>query len=428
MTATAAWSEVRVMPGLRDALRSMIGATADAESMWRLGEDELTEGLAAIGQLRQLMDVAEVALVREGLTRGLPAQDSWSPHDWLSRAEMKRAPAPDERQVARVLRVAKGDPRVAEVNEAFVSGELPLAKADQLMRFDEHGSRVADPHELADAVAVLLEGARDSVIPTGPEGRGPHVRVTGLTSKELAVAITRTGRLLTPDRELEDDDRRAKAGRAMFRHEGPAGMTSYRVVLDAEGAAVVDAALSALSAPVKGPNGEHDERPAAQRRADALVETLRRGVSSPGAAPKSDKAQVHVTIKLSDLVGRGAHGAGVTLTGQVLAPSVVRRMACDAGIIPVVLGGQGEILEMGRSVRLFTPGQRRAVWLRDGGCTYPGCTMPPQWCDAHHIDWWSRGGTTDLGNAALLCQRHHTKVHTHDLTATISDTGVTWHL
>lgn len=428
MTAMAAWGESRVIPGLRDAVRSLIAATGDAESMWRLGESEVADGLATVGQLRQLLDVAEVMLVREGLTRGLPEQESWSPHDWVVHCEGRRAPDPDSRHVSTALRVAKGDPSVAEVTSAFVAGDLPLGKTDQLIRFDEHLSRVTDRESLDEAMSTLLEGARDDVVPTGPEGHGPHERVRGLTPKELATAITQTGRLLTPDPQLEADDRAAKAGRALFRSEGPAGMTSYRVTLEPEGAAVVDAALAALSAPVKGPDGEPDDRPAAQRRADALVEVLRRGVSSPGEAPKSDRAQVHVTIRLSDLMGEGEHGGGVTMTGQVLAPSVVRRMACDAGIIPVVLGGRGEILELGRSERLFTLGQRRALWQRDGGCTYPGCTMPPQWCDAHHVDWWSRGGGTDLDNAALLCQRHHTRVHTHDLTATITATGVTWHV
>lgn len=429
MTAMATFGgEVRVMPDLRDAVRSLIGATGDADSVWRLGEDEIAEGLSAVGQLRQLLDLAEVTMVREGLERGLPAQDSWSARDWVSTSEAERAPVPDGRQVARVVRLAKGEPRVAEVTEAFTTGDLPLGKADQLVRFEAHASRVADPQELADAMGVLLKGARDEVTPTGPDGRGPYERVRGLSSKELAVAITRTGRLLKPDEDLEREDAKAKAGRALYRREGIAGLTTYKVTLDPEGAAVIDGALAALSAPVTGPDGERDERSAPRRRADALIEAVRRGVSSPGEMPKSDKAQVHVTIALSDLMGHGAHGSGVTMTGQVLAPSVVRRMACDAGIIPVVLGGDGEILDMGRSVRLFTPGQRRAVWLRDQGCTYPGCTMPPQWCDAHHVDWWSRGGASDIDNAALLCQRHHTKVHTHDLTATVTGTGVTWHV
>lgn len=69
-----------------------------------------------------------------------------------------------------------------------------------------------------------------------------------------------------------------------------------------------------------------------------------------------------------------------------------------------------------------------AVQWRGTPDAFPGCTMPPQWCDAHHGDWWSRGGATDVANGALLCQRHHTRVHSRDLTATITPTGVTWHL
>ena len=429
MTAMAAFDGgVGLVPGLRDALRALTIGVAGEGELWRLAEEEVGDGLAVLGQIRQLADVAEVALVGEGLERGLPGQGSWSVQDWVARAEAQRAPAPPVREVAQAVHVARSRDRVPEVVEAFTGGDLPVGKADQLARFEAQVAPVADPEEFAGALAILLEGARDTVIPTGPERRWYIERVPGLTEKELAVAITRTGRMLTPAPDLEREDRREKAGRGLYRCEGPAGMTTYRVVLDSEGAAVVDAAVAALSKPVKGPAGERDERSPAQRRADALVEALRRGVSSPGQAPTSEKAQVHVTIPLSTLLGADAHGGGVTMTGQVLAPSVARRMACDAGIIPVVLGHDSEILDLGRSVRLFTPGQRRAVWLRDQGCTYPGCTMPPQWCDAHHVDWWSRGGGTDVDNAALLCQRHHTRVHQLDLTATITATGVTWHL
>ena len=98
--------------------------------------------------------------------------------------------------------------------------------------------------------------------------------------------------------------------------------------------------------------------------------------------------------------------------GSLLAPETVRRLACDAALIPVVLGGAGEVLDLGRTVRLFTPAQTKRLWLRDGGCSYPGCGMPPQWTDAHHLTHWADGGSSDLANAALLCQRHHTIVHT----------------
>lgn len=93
------------------------------------------------------------------------------------------------------------------------------------------------------------------------------------------------------------------------------------------------------------------------------------------------------------------------LTGQLLAPETIRRIACDATIIPVVLGTDSEVLDVGRARRLFTPGLLRAMWLRGRGCTIPGCTAPPPWADAHHIVRWSDGGQTSLLNEALLCRR-----------------------
>ncbi|WP_460627504.1 HNH endonuclease signature motif containing protein, partial [Intrasporangium mesophilum] len=78
--------------------------------------------------------------------------------------------------------------------------------------------------------------------------------------------------------------------------------------------------------------------------------------------------------------------------------------------------------------RLFTPAQRHALARRDHGCSYPGCTIPAQWTEAHHITHWADGGPTDLTNGALLCGRHHTLVHQRNLTATTTDTGITWHL
>ena len=117
---------------------------------------------------------------------------------------------------------------------------------------------------------------------------------------------------------------------------------------------------------------------------------------------------------------------GVTGYGQILSPAEARMFACDAQIIPAVLGTEGEILDMGRSKRLITPGLRDYLHARDKGCSYPGCSAPPSWCDGHHIIHWARGGPTDRDNLALLCRHHHTVVHRHDHTATVDDDGVHW--
>lgn len=133
-------------------------------------------------------------------------------------------------------------------------------------------------------------------------------------------------------------------------------------------------------------------------------------MQTPGAG---SGAVVHVVMDLEDLqAGTGCGEVlGSTATGVVLSPGVVRRVACAAALVPHVLGTAGEVLDVGRVVRLFTRAQRRVLVRRDRGCTYPGCTAPAAWAQAHHVVHWADGGASDLDNAALLCQRHHTVVH-----------------
>ena len=171
-------------------------------------------------------------------------------------------------------------------------------------------------------------------------------------------------------------------------------MAEYRLRLDPEGQAVLEAILGPLAAPQPSTVTGSDLRTSDQRRADALVEVCRRAAAAGGAAPTTPKAAVVVTMDWTDLKQRT--GAGTTLTGDLLAPETVRRMACDAAIIPAVLGTRSELLDLGRTVRLATPKLFLALCLRDRGCTFPGCSRPPGWCDAHHGVHWCDGGPTDL--------------------------------
>ncbi|HSO65791.1 MAG TPA: DUF222 domain-containing protein [Ornithinibacter sp.] len=208
-------------------------------------------------------------------------------------------------------------------------------------------------------------------------------------------------------------------------------LTEYQLVMTPEQAAVLEAAIGPLSAPAPNEEtGQRDHRPAGQRRVEALAEVCRRSSSvdadasggADGAAGSS--AAVHVVISVSDLEQRTGFGEviGSTATGTVLSPEVLRRVACDAALIPHVLGSAGEDLDLGRVVRLFTRAQRRRLWRRDRCCTYPGCTAPAAWTKAHHVRHWADGGASDIDNAALLCQRHHTFVHTRRLWATVRAT------
>jgi len=122
-----------------------------------------------------------------------------------------------------------------------------------------------------------------------------------------------------------------------------------------------------------------------------------------------DATTMVVTIALADLHAELA----VAQLGDDnrLTASQARRLACTAGIIPMVLGGKSEVLDLGRQRRLFTPGQRKALRLRDRHCRAEGCTIPATWCDAHHLKPWSHGGTTDLDDGVLLCRHHHQAIH-----------------
>ena len=104
-------------------------------------------------------------------------------------------------------------------------------------------------------------------------------------------------------------------------------------------------------------------------------------------------------------------GIVVTSTGDRITIGEGRRLACQAGILPAVMGGESEVLDLGRESRLFKPHQRKAMNLRDKECTTVGCSVPAEFCDAHHKVPWSKGGKTDLEDGKLLCPFHHHRAH-----------------
>jgi hypothetical protein len=122
--------------------------------------------------------------------------------------------------------------------------------------------------------------------------------------------------------------------------------------------------------------------------------------------------------------GPGPGTGSFPFTGPVTA-ATVRKIACDADIIPVLLGSQGRILDIGRTTRIFPPHIRKAITARDQGCTFPGCTIPAPWCEAHHITYWSHKGTTGTDNGTLLCSHHHHLIHKEQWQIQVK-TGIPW--
>ncbi|MFD4325516.1 DUF222 domain-containing protein [Nocardioides sp. NPDC058538] len=122
-----------------------------------------------------------------------------------------------------------------------------------------------------------------------------------------------------------------------------------------------------------------------------------------------DATTVIVTIDIDQL--RTEAGIAQIVGGSPISAAEARRLACTANIIPAVLGGASEVLDLGRKERFFTAAQRRALLLRSATCEAEGCDIPGTWAEAHHWIAWAQGGPTDLDNATLLCSHHHHRAH-----------------
>ncbi|WP_255771438.1 HNH endonuclease signature motif containing protein, partial [Pseudarthrobacter sulfonivorans] len=183
-----------------------------------------------------------------------------------------------------------------------------------------------------------------------------------------------------------------------------------------------------------------DRRTRPQKQLDGIVTALKAALTTNGLPTAGgNRPQILATINYQDLlphlptessnrtVAEAEAGPGIAVragagdragsgtgnfvfTGPVAA-ATIRKLACDADIIPALLGTDSEILDLGRKTRLFTPAQRLALTARDQGCTFPNCTIPAPWCEAHHITYWSQNGPTSTTNGALLCSHHHHLIH-----------------
>ncbi len=156
-----------------------------------------------------------------------------------------------------------------------------------------------------------------------------------------------------------------------------------------------------------------DPRDHGARLWDALV-TLAQHALDTDRVPDSHAVPARLLVTLDHQTLRDtleARGVATTADGTDLPPDVIRRLACDAEVIPAVYGTRSEVLDVGRTRRLVTPAIWTALVIRDRDCTFPTCTRPPVMCHAHHLTHWTDGGDTSLDNLALLCGHHHRVIH-----------------
>lgn len=268
----------------------------------------------------------------------------------------------------------------------------------------------ADPGEMAEVEQTL----------TG------HAQVFG--PKELRLIARRLVEAADPDGPAPDDLVERERRHLELR---PLRDGTWRVEgrLTAETGAALSALLSPLAKPLPptpaaGPTRpEPDPRRYGQRLHDALDEATARLLRAPdlpmaGGTP----ATVIVTIELADLL-RGA-GIAETADGTLLSSEQLLRVAGEADIWTAITDARGIPVALGRTRRIASRGQTVALAARDGGCSFPGCTRPPSWCDRHHIIDWIAGGRTDLDNLTLLCRYHHTHFAQRGWTCRLSPAGL----
>ncbi|MFK5646763.1 DUF222 domain-containing protein [Ornithinimicrobium sp. LYQ121] len=413
----------RLPEALRAAGREAIFAELAAQETVLLQHAEVTSGLRRVALASEALVRARLRLACEVVDRGLHTDEGFSLVDWMT----LRCPDLEERALRDLARVAQASREHvhAPILQGVLSGGMPLARGARLLRALARirGSLTADEYALA--VQLLADAGCNPLF----------------EDADIARIIAE---LLRRCLKEKDHETRRKAQHALRDvHESSLADGSVRRIImtfgdDADYEAVRAILQSPLAAPAskeeREVTGEEDRRTPGNRRYDAFMTVIRRGVAGMKGQPTTSKATLLVTVDFEtlrrQLLGTDGEtpGCGATLDGALISPETIRRLACEADIVPMVLGGAGEILDQGRSRRLVTPGQRVRLAVRDGGCTIPGCTVPATWCDAHHVVPWSHGGRSDLSNYALLCPRHHTWVHEKGRTATVSASGVTWHL
>lgn len=376
------------------------------DELWQTDDEALLVAVAAVQERINRESASLVALVAEIATRGLAEAKGFR----------------DTADLLRTVQNVGSSTARARVDAARRLSPLFLITGDQV---DPELPVLAEAFEQG---AVTPEHVRViiRVLASLPPHLGEHrpVLEADLVAHARALdpdAVDTLGRravaLLDPDGPRPREPRPTR-NRFTLRPQG-AGFEA-RGWLDTESAAVLRSALSPLTAPAapEGAGQARDERSVAERNGDGLVELARRLLAVGDLGVENGQpVALTVTVPLETLTsgsGAGSLGFGAGGLSAAIAAEDALRLACDARVVPIVLGAAGEPLFVGREQRLATRAQRRALAQRDGGCAFPGCEAPPQWCVAHHVTHWAAGGPTDLDNLALLCPHHHRMIHIGD--------------
>lgn len=290
------------------------------------------------------------------------------------------------------LRAARALTKLPQIGAALQQGALSFSKVRAL-------TRVAD----ADNETELLEIALNS---------------SAHQLERVVRGWKRHDRLDEAERE-----RRRHRSRTLSVFADEDGMYVVKGRLDPEVGALLLRALEAAADALfwKGPDlaGAEPATPE-QRRADAAGLLAERamaagldqaggGADAPVSGSRAERYQVVLHVEANTLTVETEPGVSELEDGTRVAAETSRRIACDAGVVPITKGPAGQVLDVGRRTRSIPPAIRRALEARDRGCRFPGCGR--RFTDAHHIRHWADGGPTALDNLILTCRTHHRLLH-----------------
>jgi len=179
-------------------------------------------------------------------------------------------------------------------------------------------------------------------------------------------------------------------------------------VFDSESGAVIRTVLE----PLARRSGAGDHRPYDRRMADAMVDVAWHHLDN-GLVPQNGSQRTHlqVTTSIETLKALDGAPAAELEFSLPISAKAVERLACDCSLTRILLNSDSMVIDVGRAKRVISGPARKALNVRDRGCTWPGCERPPSWTSGHHIKHWIRGGTNEPPNLTLLCYRHHWMVH-----------------
>ena len=358
--------------------------------------DSLSTRLVGLVELRERLD-AEITSTAATWTRrrAWEADGALSPTAWLTH----RAPL-SPRNARRVVKAARLVNHCNDLREALADGVTTTSHIDALASvmntrrerlLPEHGGLLAKQAATLSIAEFGSLARRWAVLADDQLSRDTHHEEP--VHNEMKAAITIDGRV---DGTFNLDPISGKELLSLLDHLEPPDLV----------------------------DGPEPARSLSQRRGDALAQLA--AIHHQGGKAGANPPSLDALVDVATLTGTPPDLAKVRCDLEGIGPitrQALDQIGCGATLRRVVMAGDSTVLDMGRKVRFATPSQTRAIKIRDGGCVFPSCDRPPDWCDIHHIDQWAAGGRTDVARMCCLCRRHHTLIHNTDWTVTTEPDG-----